>query len=407
MTAHTELREFLGTKAKIDQVYLQNLAHKISEAMKSHAWHVLSPAIEKQEPTYLAVRVEQMTGISRATLNRRATDNPDYPSGRIEGSRRLYTLSEVHKIMDLEGIRPSKGKAPTMKLGVLNFKGGVNKTTTTINIGQDLAEKGYRVLLVDMDPQASLTTLFGLFPDRDVESEQTISALLCGDESDLGYAVRRTNWDGLDLIPSNLWVAVGETILPARQSSTDDFLFFDVVRKGLQPIEDNYDVILFDTPPSLGFITHNALWAADALLIPCPASMLDVQSSALFVLQTASVIESLNEHARENKVFQFMKFLITKFVSKTDGSKADESDDKKRSTSEAMAAWIRGSYGSDCVMNATMPQTEAVPSGAAIYKTLYELRPGDINRDTLSRAMIACRAVCDEVEMLIKSCWGA
>lgn len=400
----------------IDVTFLRAQADRVSAAIQSHAFKVLSPAQEKSEPEYILTEAAKLVGVSHATMIRRATENSEYPKGRTEGNRRLYTLSEIHRCQEIEGTRPSRGLNPPVVSTTTNFKGGVTKSTTSVNNAQHLAEKGYRVLLVDLDPQASTTSLFGLFADRDVPEEHTVGPLFCGDQSSLEYAIRKTYWSGLDLIPSNGWVAVAETILPSRQNQlgAKGFRFFDVLKQGLEGVKNNYDVIILDTPPSLGFITMNALWAADGLIIPCPASMLDVQSSALFSEQMAATIELMNHNAGVNKAYFFEKFLITKYVGASaedlPSDLADDDEKKRKRVTEmtAMAYWLRQLYGNDCVMHNVMPATNAVTSGTAIFRNLYELRASEhkINRQTLKRAMDAARAVGDEVEEIIRSCWA-
>ena len=110
----------------------------------------------------------------------RAVHRQELPAGeRVRGNRLLFTLEEIHEIQDRMGLRPWRDPATDKALvvAIANFKGGVGKTSAAIHLGQYFALRGYRVLMIDLDAQASLTTLFGLLPDSEVATDQDRSAL--------------------------------------------------------------------------------------------------------------------------------------------------------------------------------------------------------------------------------------
>jgi chromosome partitioning protein len=148
-------------------------------------------------------------------------------------------------------------------VAVANQKGGVAKTTTVASLGAAFAERGERVLLVDLDAQACLTFSLGVDPDT---VETSVNEVLAG-RTPVADAVV-TCVDGVDLVPSVIELAGAEAQLLARPGREY------VLRTALEPVLDSYDVVVLDCSPSLGVLTLNALTAADGLLIPMPCEML-------------------------------------------------------------------------------------------------------------------------------------
>lgn len=146
----------------------------------------------------------------------------------------------------------------TRIIALANQKGGVGKTTTTLNLGAALAERGRRVLLVDLDPQSNLTMGMGLTP---YEQTHTSYQVLLNADRSAGFAVQPV-YEGLDLIPATLDMAAAEIELAGRVARES------LLRKALYPLRNTYDYILIDPPPSLGLFTLNALAAATEVLIP-------------------------------------------------------------------------------------------------------------------------------------------
>lgn len=147
-------------------------------------------------------------------------------------------------------------------LAVTMQKGGVGKTTTTLNLAADLATKGKRVLAVDIDPQASLTEGLGVDPNS---IEHTIYNVLLNTDYDPAYATLQTS-TGVDLIPANIALASAEMQLSAAVGREM------LLHEALAHVNDRYDYILIDPPPSLGLYTYNALAAATAAIVPVKAT---------------------------------------------------------------------------------------------------------------------------------------
>ncbi len=205
-------------------------------------------------------RAAQLLGVSAETLRRMDRRGDATPSKRV-GNRRIYTPEDVSRLRELLSGR--KRKACTT-IALVNQKGGVGKTTITINLGGALALQGYRVLLVDFDPQANCS--FGL----DVlwsEIEDSIADVIgyeaAGPSRTMAQVVRPVSYHpNLLLAPSHLNLAAAEMLL---HSAMGRELKLD---KALDTVRADYDFILIDAPPSLGLLSINAMVAADSLLVP-------------------------------------------------------------------------------------------------------------------------------------------
>jgi len=163
---------------------------------------------------------------------------------------------------------------PARIAAVCNQKGGVGKTTTTINLGAALAEHGRRVLLVDFDPQGALSVGLGIQPH---ELDATVYNLLMERGLTAHDVVIRTRVDGMDLMPSNIDLSGAEVQLVHEVGR--EF----VLGRVLQPVLPDYDVILIDCQPSLGLLTVNALACADGVIVPLECEYFALRGVALLM----------------------------------------------------------------------------------------------------------------------------
>jgi chromosome partitioning protein len=180
---------------------------------------------------------------------------------------------------------PLTQHGPARVVSMTNQKGGVGKTTTTINLGASLAEYGRKVLLVDFDPQGSLSVGLGLNPH---EMELTIYNLLMQRDVSIEDVVVPTNVEGMDLLPSNIDLSAAEVQLVhevAREQT---------LQRVLAPAIAKYDVILIDCQPSLGLLTVNALTASDGVIVPLECEYFALRGVALLKTTIDKVRERLN-----------------------------------------------------------------------------------------------------------------
>ncbi|MDL9937196.1 ParA family protein [Gordonia sp. ABSL1-1] len=181
--------------------------------------------------------------------------------------------------------KPLDRHGPATVVAVCNQKGGVGKTTSTINLGAALAEYGRRVLLVDLDPQGALSAGLGV-PHHDLD--ETVYNLLVPPHTDTDEVLMRTRVDGLDLLPSNIDLSAAEIQLVTEVGREQ------ALGRALHPVLDRYDFVLIDCQPSLGLLTVNALACADTVLIPMECEYFSLRGLALLTDTIDKVRDRLN-----------------------------------------------------------------------------------------------------------------
>lgn len=185
--------------------------------------------------------------------------------------------------LPVPGPRASSGPADVISL--CNQKGGVGKTTTTINLGAALAEYGRRVLLVDFDPQGALGAGLGIHPHT---LERTIYDALITGEVTAREIIRPTLVPGMDLLPANIDLSGAELLLVSEVGREQ------ALARVLRPIVDDYDVILIDCQPSLGLLTVNALTASGWVIIPLECEFFSLRGVAMLTDTIAKIKERTN-----------------------------------------------------------------------------------------------------------------
>ena len=182
-------------------------------------------------------------------------------------------------------------------IAVANQKGGVGKTTTTINLGAALAETGRRVLLIDFDPQGALSVGLGVNPH---ELDLTIYNLLMQRDVSIDEVLLKTAVPGLDLLPGNIDLSAAEVQLVGEVAREQ------ILARVLRPIIDEYDVILIDCQPSLGLLTVNALTAAHGVIIPLECEFFAMRGVALLVETIEKITDRLNPRLQVDGILPTM-----------------------------------------------------------------------------------------------------
>ncbi|MCT2020322.1 ParA family protein [Kocuria marina] len=191
---------------------------------------------------------------------------------------------------------------PARIIAMVNQKGGVGKTTSTINLGAALAELGRKVLLVDFDPQGALSAGFGSNPH---ELDLTIYNVMMDRSVDVWDVVQQTHVENVDLLPANIDLSAAEVQLVTEVAREQ------VLASALRKVEDYYDVILIDCQPSLGLLTVNALTASHGVIIPLICEFFALRAVALLVDSISKVQERINPKLQIDGV------LATMFDSRT------------------------------------------------------------------------------------------
>jgi len=273
--------------------------------------------------------------VAQAHFRRVLKANPDLPQGtsETEGGAKWFTLDEVLRLRSHFAQEGSKAKEylpyrptslPAKMVAVANFKGGVGKTSTAAHLAMSAALDGYKVLVVDLDSQGSMTSIFGgkvedewqtVFPllarhyaehlqsdnqrrvdrgEAPVPMDDTLAEALGIRTQDV---IQSTHWPNIDLIGAQLNLYWAEFQIPVWRMAARGWKLWDALTDRLEAdgVLDDYDIVFIDTPPALGYLTINGLAAADILLVPLGASFLEFDSTGRFFDMLHSTFASIEE----------------------------------------------------------------------------------------------------------------
>lgn len=197
---------------------------------------------------------------------------------------------------------PLTKHGPATIISMCNQKGGVGKTTSTINLGACLAEAGRRVLLVDLDPQGALSAGLGI-PHEDLDT--TVYNLMVDNEASIHNAIHKTTVSGLDLVPANIDLSAAEIQLVNEVGREQ------TLARALRPVMRDYDFIIIDCQPSLGLLTVNALACSHGVIIPMECEYFSLRGLALLTDTVEKVRDRLNFN------LEIMGILVTMFDRRT------------------------------------------------------------------------------------------
>ncbi|MBF9036658.1 AAA family ATPase [Rhodobacterales bacterium HKCCE2091] len=370
--------------------------------------------------------------VAPAHFRRVLRQNPDLPQGlsETEGGAKWFTLDEVLRLrahFAAEGSK-SKGYLPFKPAGaaakivaVANFKGGVGKTSTAAHLAMSAALDGYRVLVVDLDSQGSMTSIFG---GRIEDEWQTVFPLLARHYArhlrtenqrrlDRGEAplplddtltdalkvsaadvIGKTHWPNIDLIGAQLNLYWSEFQIPVWRMAARGWKLWDALGQSLAEdgVLDDYDLVFLDTPPALGYLTINGLSAADILLVPLGASFLEFDSTGRFFDMLHATFASIEEGenmaaralGRDEMAFEWdaVQAVITRYDS---GQQAE------------MAGLIQAYLGRT-LSPYRQDFTALIGQAGEQVHGIYEADYRDFNRDTYVRG----RATFDETYAAFK-----
>jgi chromosome partitioning protein len=308
----------------------------------------------------------------------------------------MFTLKEAQEwVLEYRHSKSKRGcvgashipKAVVIAAG--NFKGGVGKSTTAATLAQGLSLRGHKVLVIDTDPQGSLTSLMGVAPES-LEDEDTILNVASGDAQTLSDAIRPTYWSNIHLIGAAPRISGAQFHLPAR-AQKDGVKFWSVLSNGLdEDILDLYDVVIIDTPPALDYLTINAFYAADILMVPLPPSAMDFVSSTQFWDLFVDLNEEFAEYGMQ-KEYSFVNVLL---------SRVDAND----TAAALVREWITEAYGKH-LLPIEIPSTAAAKTAAAEFGTVYDATVAQQSARTYRRAYEAYERLIEITEDQLVRVW--
>ena len=375
--------------------------------------------------------------VASAHLRRVLRANPDLPQGEGEAGAKWFTLEEVLTLRDhlaREGLASKEYKPyrpeglPAKICAVANFKGGSGKTTTCAHLAMAAALDGYKVLVIDLDSQGSMTSLFGVqvedewqtvFPliakdyARAVQAENlvrtakgspalpldaTLTAALETTSADL---IQKTHWPNIDLIGAQLNLYWAEFQIPVWRMGLRSWPLWDALGNFLTDggVLDQYDIVFLDTPPALGYLTINSLSAADILLVPLGASFLEFDSTGRFfdmLHATFASIEDGENSQRRSLGLPEIKFewdVVRAIITRFDASQQTD-----------LANVIQAYFG-DFMTPYRQEFTALVGQAGEQVNGIYEADYREFNRDTYLRGREAFDRTYAEFKQLLIGAW--
>jgi chromosome partitioning protein len=394
-------------EAPLDDVILRD-AEALSRELARLRARLFPPTSSKEMRRFTSGEAARLLGVSDSYLRQLslAGEGPEPETGA--GGRRLYTLAQINALRrflservrgDQQGYLPTRqAKDRLQVIAVTNFKGGSGKTTTTAHLAQYLALQGYRVLALDLDPQASLSALFGYMPELDLKPNASAYAALRYDDQRVGLAsvVRETYVDGLSIVPAQLELQEFEHMTAkASERGGEGARFYLRLAEALGDVEDRFDVVVIDCPPQLGFLTLAALTASTGVIVTVHPQMLDVASMSQFLFMASDLLAVIRDALPKGApapTYDFLRYLVTRHEP-NDGPQTQ------------IVGFLRSLFG-ERVLTSAMVKSTAVSDAGLSKQTLYEVGREQFNRNTYDRAIEALDAVNGEIEALIRAAWG-
>lgn len=377
-------------------------ANRLTTALDTHLKRSFSPDSVKRLRKFSSAETSELLGLSQTYLRKLHHDGKIPDVENDERNRKMYSaedIFEIRKALESQSKTPSKYLPGRRKgehlqvLAVCTFKGGSGKSTAALTLASRYALRGYRVLCVDNDPQSSLSGLLGQVPDPNLDAYPTIYDAIRYDNDQIPMqdVIQKTYFKNLDLAPASLLLSEFETDSPRALRDSGQAPFYLRIRDAIQQVEDQYDLVIVDCSPSLGYLTLSAMVAATGLLITVVPNMIDMASLAQFLTMSSSVLEVVRGHGYELN-YDFIRYLISRF----------EPSDAPQAQ---MAAFLRVQFGSS-VMTEPLLKSTAISDAGMTNQSLFEIDPRQMNRRTYDRAYESITRVASELEETIHHAWG-
>lgn len=374
---------------------------QLRASLDKHMMSSFAPDQSKELRSLTSAEVSGLLGLSTSHLRKLHFDGK-IPKVKADGrGRKQYTSRDLFDIRVAlarnsktpQNFLPGRvGNEHMQIIAVTTFKGGSGKTTSTAHLAQALNLRGYRVLVCDLDPQASLSSMFGLRPELELDESITLYDAIRYDEPvPIRDIIQKTYFHNLDIAPGGLILSEYETETPHAMRKGVTPPFYLRLRSALDQVSDEYDIVLIDCPPQLGFLTMSALVASTGILIPVIPNMIDVASLSQYLTMATSLLKVV-EKSGQYLDYDFMRYVLCRY----------EPSDTPQSQ---MASFLRMHFGSRLMTEAFVKST-AVSDAGLRQNTLYEALRGEITRSTLDRALESFDGVAKELESTIKTAWG-
>jgi chromosome partitioning protein len=343
-------------------------------------------------PDFGIEKAAEIIGCTRQHLRDREGDGtlPPPRTARVGAlDRRVYNYNEMNQIrrqLRRAARRPAVGAC----LIFSNLKGGVGKTSHALHLSHYAARAGWRVLMIDLDPQATLTTAFGLVPGLNVGSDDDMGPSLTTDPTLILNSIKPTRWHEIDLVPAHLSLQYTDWHLLHADDSDVQRLgpLPQRLRQALALVATRYDLMVIDTPPALGMLSLNAIAAADLILMPITPNFYDIASS----IQYFSILSQLaSTYAQALQVKQ-----LSLLMTRTDSAPE----------TRANMTLLHQAYG-EFLLTHSMPQTRELQRATGDQMSLYEIEVPRGARETCHKALEAMNAVNAEIMQQVGQVWAA
>lgn len=387
-------RAMLDTVPSFADIILEQ-GGEISSKLDMLRMEKFPPNAQKTLRLFPLAEVAQFVGVSPSYLKKLHLQGKGGDPYTTSTGRRYYTAAQMNELRSLLDRVPHRRAGEKLQvIAVVNFKGGSGKTTTSAHLAQFLALSGYRVLAVDLDPQASLTALYGIQPELDEKPSFYEAIRYDEGRRSITEIIQPTNFPNLHVVPANLELQEYEYETPLamqRKDSMEGKLFYTRIGAALAEVDDQYDVVVIDCPPQLGYLTLTALTAATSVLITVHPQMLDIMSMSQFLLMLGDILKSV-EGAGVNVSLDWFRYLITRF----------EPMDVPQ---QQMVGFMQSMFAQQMMKN-HMVKTTAVSDAGLTKQTLYEVERSQFTSATYDRAREAMDLVNSEVIELLELAWG-